>query len=63
MFTPNDVHVGCRAQILDPLIWKNGIYTAGYAFYVIGETDRGWLLQDSQGNNIPDFIGRLERIW
>lgn len=31
-----------------------GTFTAGHVFTVVGETERGWMLQDDDGNGLND---------
>ena len=53
MFTPhNQSKVGKRVVLLEDVSTLRGTFSKGHEMTIIGETSRGWDLEDAYGNRI-----------
>lgn len=52
MFTSNSSNIGKRVVLLEEVETLSGKFSVGHEMVIIGETSRGWDLQDKQGNKI-----------
>lgn len=52
MFTPNTSNVGKRVVLLEDVSTLRGTFSKGHEMTIIGETSRGWDLEDADGNRI-----------
>ena len=52
MFIPHNSKIGTQVQLLEDVSTCSGTFTKGHILTITGETERGYDLEDADGNRI-----------